>query len=124
MKRIWLAGAAAALAFSAMVAPATAEDAESLLKSILKTAPKAPDAWCQRHALNEATARWRASRGETPPPAEPDPERPATCNQDYVRQLQACAAPANPAGDNATALNSRLKACMAELASKGVRPAL
>ena len=124
MKRIWLAGAAAALGFSAMVAPATAEDAESLLKSILKTAPKAPDAWCQRHALNETTARWRASRGETPPPAEPDPERPATCNQDYVRQLQACAAPANPADDKATALNARLKACMSELAGKGVRPAL
>jgi len=124
MKRVWLAGAAVALAFSAMVAPATAENAESLLKSILKTAPKAPDAWCQRHAFNEATARWRASRGETPPPAGPDPEPPATCNPDYVRQLQACAAPANPDGDNATALNRRLKACMAGLADKGIRPAL
>lgn len=124
MQRIWLAGAAAALTFSAMVAPVAAEEPEGLLKSILKTAPKAPDAWCQRHALNEATVRWRASRGEASPPLEVGEDTSAACNPAYVQQLQLCAAAANTSGDNLTALNARLKTCMAELAGKGVRPAL
>lgn len=125
MKQIRLAGAAAGLALLAMIAPAAAEEPEGLLKSILKTAPKAPDAWCQRRALNEATARWRASRGEAPPSADGGDDAPAVaCNPVYARKLQDCAAPAGASGDTPAALNARLKACMAELAGADVRPAL
>ena len=124
MKQIWLAGAAAGLAFLATIAPAAAEEPEGLLKSILKTAPKAPDAWCQRRALNEATVRWRASRGEAPPADMGDDASAVACNPAYAQKLQGCAAPASASGDTPAALNARLKACMAELAGAGVRPAL
>lgn len=123
--------AGTASAHEAEAAPSS--DAEIFLKRILKTAPKAPDAWCQRYALNEAGAALRGDRlGSSANPAATsadDSEAAKTCNPEYLKQLIACARTAEntttqPPQQPAATAAARIRTCMAELAEKGVRPAL
>lgn len=145
MRRIFVAGAVAIMTALASVGPASADDAENapasdaeiFLKKILKTAPKAPDAWCQRYALNQAGAALReqssSNAGSPSPspslaPSAEDSEAAKTCNPQYLKQLIACAraaenAATQPPQQPAATSAARIRTCMAELTDKGVRPA-
>ncbi|MFC0283344.1 hypothetical protein ACFFJB_06960 [Camelimonas abortus] len=79
------------------------------LRDMMKTGPKAHDAWCQREAMQRVAA--------SPTLAAALPER---CNADYASRLLACVqAPAGDGDDGR--MQTRLRACMARLAGDGVR---
>lgn len=138
MKRVIGGGFAGVLVFFCALTPTVAAE-DSMLKSMLKSAPTAPAAWCQRHAVNSTVAWWRAGRDGAAmalPADDADGASRRACNSLYGQQLIACvdaAAPAAAPGASAatqdaraaeTGLSAHIRECMARLAKDGVKPAL
>lgn len=127
--RLVVAALAAVIVFPTAIQAAGEDDGprENPIGRFMKTGPKAPDAWCQRHALNQTTAWWRAGRNDSALALAEDGADGASleaCNPHYGQKLRACVSEAaGPDGAGAD-LTGHLKACMAQLAEERIKPAL